>query len=57
MKCSVCGITIAQEPLYRNNEKGVKAEWRCKKHLSPCSEPDKEVEDISNILHNGANKG
>jgi hypothetical protein len=44
------------EPLYRNNAKGEKGEWRCRKHLSPCSAPDKDTEKLCELLHHGQSK-
>jgi hypothetical protein len=49
MKCSQCNITRDDEPLYRNNPKGViPADWRCEKHLD--HPPDPDVKKISDII-------
>ncbi len=48
-KCTVCGRSMFDgHPLFRNNEKGVPAVWRCRDHLD--KKPDEEVEDIVRIL-------
>lgn len=48
MKCSQCGVTGSETPLYRNNPKGELADWRCKKCLD--NPPDPVTKEISEIV-------
>jgi len=46
--CSECGLTVNEIPLYRNNPKGEKADWRCESHLN--KKPPKDVKEIVNVI-------
>ena len=49
-KCEICGTSLAQAPLYRENPKGLgPAVWRCKAHLS--EQPDQEVETLMDMIY------
>lgn len=49
LRCEVCNKGLADGiSLYRVNEKGVPAIWRCEEHLE--KEPDPEVKNIVDIL-------
>ena len=46
--CTECGLTVMETPLYRNNPKGQKAEWRCKEHLD--KQPPDDVVKIMEVV-------
>lgn len=49
MKCSQCDAGF---PLYRNNPKGEKADWRCEAHLDTPLEEDTQglVNDLQDAV-------
>lgn len=48
MSCSICLTSVSDTPLFRNNPKGEKAVWRCRKHLD--KKPEPETEAIVRVL-------
>jgi len=50
MKCSVCKIKELGVILYRNNRKGIKADWRCEEHLD--KKPDQITKEICELIIN-----
>lgn len=49
LNCSICGVHASVKPLYRNNEKGVAADWRCELDLE--GKPDKVTKQVVDIIH------
>lgn len=54
-KCAKCGVSNEHKPLFRANEKGVPAEWRCMKCLD--TPPDPAIKEIVDVLVKGQPKG
>lgn len=54
MECSVCKKSCYEKPLYRNNPKGKKADWRCQDCLDPTAPPvDPETKKLTEAIQNG----
>lgn len=49
-KCSVCGVDMADKPLYRSNPKGQPAIWKCEDCIE---KPDSDLKELVDIIHKG----
>lgn len=51
MKCEICGVSINDEPLYRNAPIGVTpAHWRCLAHTEAEYLPEPDVMELAEII-------
>lgn len=48
MTCHVCGVSVKDAALYRQNEKGVAGAWACGQHNARGIDP--EVRDIVEVI-------